>query len=75
MKIFKPTPTTHMSQTGRILKQLKEVGHITNVEMWNMNIQRGSERIRELKKEGHLITSARLSGPKWIYVYKGHIDD
>lgn len=63
------------SQTSMILKQLKEVGHITNVEMWNMNIQRGSERIRELKKEGYLITSARLSGPKWIYVFKGHIDD
>ena len=74
-KLFKPTPDTHMSQTGRILKHLKEHGHITNVEMWNMNIQRGSERIRELKKEGYLITSTQYSKTVWAYVYKGHIDD
>lgn len=73
-KVFKPTTENHMTQTGRILKRLKENGKITNVEMWNMRIQRGSERIRELKSEGHIIRSVQLNRTTWVYVYDGHKD-
>ncbi|MBJ8343974.1 helix-turn-helix domain-containing protein [Antrihabitans sp. YC2-6] len=61
-------PTT---QTGRILKILQKDGEITNAQMWRMKIQRGSERIRELKAEGHVIRSIHLKGPYWIYMYDG----
>jgi len=64
-----------LSQTGTILKHLKEHGSMTNADMWNRRIQRGSERIRELKKEGHLIITNHVDGPLWEYVYNGHVDD
>lgn len=66
---------SNISQTGQILKHLKEHGSMTNTDMWNRRIQRGSERIRELKKEGYIIVSNHVKGPLWEYVYKGHIDD
>ena len=66
---------SNISQTGQILKHLKEKGSMTNTDMWNRRIQRGSERIRELKKEGYIIVSNHVKGPLWEYVYKGHIDD
>ena len=64
-----------LSQTARILKLLKANGQISNIDMWNMRIQRGSERIRELKSEGHLISSVHDKGPRWVYYYRGHVDD
>jgi hypothetical protein len=63
-----------LSQTGRILKHLKEHGKISNAEMWNMHIQRGSERIRELKREGHVIRTIHVKGPVWVYMYDGEAD-
>lgn len=68
------TATTE-SQAKRILKFLKLKGRITNVEMVRMRILRGSERIRELKKDGYIIVSHHLTGGLWEYVYKGHEDD
>lgn len=64
-----------LSQTGQILKYLKEHGSMTNADMWNRRIQRGSERIRELKKEGYIIVTNHVNGPTWEYIYKGHEDD
>lgn len=66
---------TKISQTGQILKYLKEHGSMTNTDMWNRRIQRGSERIRELKSEGHIIVSNHVEGPLWEYIYKGHVDN
>lgn len=63
------------SQTKRILKFLKLKGRITNVEMVRMRILRGSERIRELKKDGYIIVSHHINGGLWEYVFKGHEDD
>lgn len=64
-----------ISQTAQILKYLKEHGSMTNADMWNRRIQRGSERIRELKKEGHIIVTNHVKGSLWEYVYMGHPDD
>ena len=66
---------SNLSQTGQILKYLKENGSMTNVDMWNRRIHRGSERIRELKKEGHVIVTSHVGGSLWQYVYMGHEDD
>lgn len=71
----KDTGETNMTQTGRILRRLKANGKITNADMWNMRIQRGSERIRELKREGHIIKSVQNSKTLWTYVYMGHEDE
>lgn len=67
--------TTRESHAKRILKVLKAKGRITNVEMYNMYIHRGSERIRELKADGYRIVSHHVKGPLWEYVFKGHEDD
>lgn len=64
-----------ISQTGRILKHMQKHGQIRNSDMWNMHIQRGSERIRELKAEGYKITSEHVEGALWVYRYHGHQDD
>ena len=64
-----------LTQTAKILKLLKENGEITNADMWDMRIQRGSERVRELKREGHKIVSVQNSKTLWTYVYMGHEDD
>ena len=64
-----------MSQTAQILKYLKQHGSMTNTDMWNRRIQRGSERIRELKREGHIIITNHVKGALWEYIYKGHEDD
>lgn len=60
------------SQCGRILRHLKEHGKITNIELvQNFHILRASERVRELRSEGHLIRSIRESNTVWVYVYEG----
>ena len=64
-----------LTQTAKILKLLKENGKITNADMWNMRIQRGSERIRELKREGHKIVSVQNNRTLWTYVYMKHEDE
>mgnify|MGYP003511850019 CR=1 FL=1 len=64
-----------LTQTAKILKRLKENGKITNADLWNMRIQRGSERIRELKSEGHIIKSVQNNKTLWTYVYMGHEDE
>ena len=64
-----------LTQTAKILKLLKENGKITNADLWNMRIQRGSERVRELKREGYIIKSVQNSKTLWTYVYMGHEDE
>lgn len=64
-----------LTQTAKVLKLLKKNGKITNADMWNMRIQRGSERIRELKSEGHKIVSVQNNKTLWTYVYMGHEDE
>lgn len=60
------------SQVGRLLKRFKRDGRITNIQMVKeMFILRGSERVRDLKAEGHLIKSIRESNTVWVYVYEG----
>lgn len=66
---------TKESQAKQILKVLKIKGRISNVEIINMRILRGSERIRELKKDGYRIVSNRVKGGIWEYIYRGHEDD
>ncbi|SIS12079.1 helix-turn-helix domain-containing protein [Williamsia sterculiae] len=56
------------SQVARILRRLKSEGRITNIEMVNLRILRGSERIRDLKREGHAIRSIQLNQTTWVYV-------
>lgn len=63
------------SQCARILRVLKKHRRITNVQMINMRVLRGSQRIRELKSEGYIITSERLHGGQWEYRFGGHRDD
>ncbi|NIL77162.1 helix-turn-helix domain-containing protein [Rhodococcus sp. B10] len=63
------------SQCARILRVLKKHRRITNVQMINMSVLRGSQRIRELKDEGHVIVSQRVHGGVWEYKYGGHRDD
>lgn len=63
------------SQCARILRVLKKHRRITNVQMINMRILRGSERIRELRAEGHIITSQRMHGGQWEYRYGGMRDE
>lgn len=64
-----------ITQTGVILKHLKKHGSMTNADMWSRRIQRGSERIRELKREGHIIVTTHVKGSLWEYVYMGHVDE
>lgn len=64
-----------LSQTAIILNYLKKYGSMTNADMWNRRIQRGSERIRELKAEGHIIVTNHVKGSLWEYIYKGHEDE
>lgn len=60
------------SQVGRILKHLQKHGRITNIQLVrDFHILRGSERIRELKAEGHNIRSVRLDRVTWVYIYEG----
>jgi hypothetical protein len=60
------------SQVGRLLKRFKRDGRITNIQMVKeMFILRASERVRELKSEGHVIKSIRESNTVWVYVYEG----
>ncbi|WP_411741464.1 helix-turn-helix domain-containing protein [Rhodococcus sp. IEGM 1374] len=60
------------SQVGRLLKRFKRDGRITNIQMVKeMFILRGSERVRELVKEGHNIRSIQLNRTTWVYVYEG----
>lgn len=66
---------TRESQCKRILKVLKTKGRVTNIELVNMCILRGSERIRELKGDGYRIVSHRVHGGVWEYIFKGHEDD
>lgn len=64
------------SQVGRILKHFKKHGRVTNIELVrDFRILRGSERMRELKAEGYLIRSVKLSSTVWAYIYEGHADE
>lgn len=69
VKVKKP------SQHERILRVARSKGYISNHDMWDMRIQRGSERIRELKSEGHLFVGQRDTGTRYLYIYKGHQDE
>lgn len=75
LDLFKPRHTDKESQAKQILKVLKSRGKITNVDMFGMYIMRGSERIRELKKDGYRIVSYHVGGTLWEYRYTGHEDD
>ena len=70
--IEEPVEVQHRatSQIARVLKRLQQNGHVTNVELIHMRILRGSERVRELREEGH-----RVKGGLWEYVYMGKRDD
>lgn len=67
MEKLKPQPVT---QTGRILRLLKERGAVTNVELNKISF-RYSARIAELRQEGHVIKSNHLGGSLWSFVYFG----
>jgi hypothetical protein len=66
---------TKESQAKKVLRVLKIKGRITNVELVQMHILRGSERIRELKADGYRIVTNHIKGGLWEYVFKGHEDD
>lgn len=70
------TPTHDpSSQCGRLLKHLKKHRRITNRQLINMGIFRGSARIKDLRDEGWLITSNQVHGGLWEFVLTGHQDD
>lgn len=69
--------TTHdpSSHCARLLKHLKKHRRITNRQLINMGIFRGSARIKDLRDEGWLITSNQVHGGLWEFVLVGHRDD
>ena len=63
-----------MTQTGKILKLLKEQGSATNVEL-NKIAYRYSARIADLRDEGWVIVSVHEKGSLWRFHLKGHRDE
>lgn len=57
------------SQTQRILDRLKR-GTATNVDLARIGT-RYTERVRELRREGHVILAVYEKPGLWRYVYKG----
>lgn len=57
------------SQTQRILERVKQ-GNCTNVDLARIGT-RYTERVRELRKEGHKILALYEKPGLWRYVYKG----
>lgn len=61
------------SQTVRILDRIKE-GGATNVDLARIGT-RYTERVRELRSEGHLILAQREAPGLWSYHYQGQKPD
>lgn len=59
-----------ISTEARILKLLKGQGRATNVELNRITFRYGA-RIYDLRREGHIIVTNRLSAGLWLFVYKG----
>lgn len=57
------------SQTQRILERLKQ-GEATNADLAIIGT-RYTERVRELRKEGHIISALYEKPGLWRYIYKG----
>jgi hypothetical protein len=57
------------SQTARILERVK-AGNCTNVDLARIGT-RYTERVRELRKEGHQILAVYEKPGLFRYVYKG----
>lgn len=60
------------SQTQRILERVK-AGDCSNVDLARIGT-RYTERVRELRKEGHVILAIYEKPGLWRYVYKGQTD-
>lgn len=61
------------SQTARILDRIKQ-GGATNVDLARIGT-RYTERVRELRKEGHRISALYERPGLYRYVYLGQVDD
>lgn len=61
------------SQTARILDRLKQ-GGATNVDLARIGT-RYTERVRELRKEGHIVLAIYEKPGLWRYIYRGNKDD
>lgn len=58
------------SQTTQILEQFKAKGELTTIDL--MRIGTGcSSRVKELRREGHVIVAVYVKPGLWRYVYKG----
>jgi hypothetical protein len=65
-------PHDPTSQIDRLRKRFERDGRVTIIQMVKeIFILRGSERVRDLKAEGHLIRSVRESNTVWVYVHEG----
>ena len=70
------TPTHDpSSQCARLLTHFKKHRRITNRQMINMGIYRGSARVKDLRDEGHLIVTNRVHKGLFEFVYDGYEDD
>lgn len=65
---------TKESQTTKILRLLKTQGTVSNLEL-NRICYRYGARIHELRNDGYLIVTKRLSNGLFMFVYKGHVED
>lgn len=61
------------SQTQRILDRIRR-GHCTNVDLARIGT-RYTERVRELRKEGHKILAVYERPGLWRYIYKGRVGE
>lgn len=70
---FKLEADRRKSQTKRILDRIKQ-GNATNVDLARIGT-RYTERVRELRKEGHVILAQYEKPGLWRYFYKGQHDE
>ncbi|NED70326.1 hypothetical protein G3I15_56345, partial [Streptomyces sp. SID10244] len=63
------------SQCAKLLTHLKKHRRITNRQMINMGIFRGSARIKDLRDEGWIIVTNRVYRGLFEFVLTGHRDD
>ena len=61
---------TKLSQTARVLNLLKANGKATNSELNKISFRYGG-RLFELRKEGHVILTNRISEGLYEYIYQG----
>lgn len=66
--------TRRKSNRLTMLEEFKQLGTLTTKDL--MRYGPGmSSRLKELKKDGHIIVAAYIKPGLWEYTYKGHEDN